>query len=41
MNAVSRMLLPHAGHSSGNSSRTRAMSFAHAIREVSCERGFA
>ena len=28
------------GHSSGNSSPTRAMSFAQAIREVSCERGF-
>jgi hypothetical protein len=28
-------------HSSGNSSPTRAMSFAHAIRDVSCERGFA
>jgi hypothetical protein len=27
-------------HSSGNSSPTRAISFAQAIREVSCERGF-
>ena len=27
------------GHSSGNSSPTRAVSFAQAIREVSCERG--
>ena len=32
---------PHAGHWSGNSSLTRAMSFAHAIRAVSWERGFA
>ena len=31
---------PHAGHSSGNFSPTRAISFAPAIREVSCERGF-
>ena len=31
---------PHPGHSSGNSSPTRAISFAQAIREVSCERGF-
>ena len=31
---------PHAGHSSGNSSPTRAISLAQAIREVSCERGF-
>jgi len=30
---------PHTGHSSGNSSPTRAISFAHAIREVSWERG--
>jgi molybdopterin biosynthesis enzyme MoaB len=41
MNAISRMSPPQAGHSSGNSSPTRAMSFAQAIREVSCERGFA
>ena len=39
MNAINRMSPPHAGHSSGNSSPTRAMSFAHAIREVSCDRG--
>ncbi len=31
---------PHAGHSSGNSSPTLAMSLAQAIREVSWERGF-
>ena len=31
---------PHAGHSSGNFSPTRAISLAQAIREVSCERGF-
>ena len=41
MNAISRMSPPQFGHSSGNSSPTRAMSFAQAIREVSCERGFA
>ncbi len=41
MKAISRMSPPHAGHSSGNSSPTRARSFAQAIREVSCERGFA
>ena len=35
MNAMSRMSPPHPGHSSGNSSPTRAMSLAHAIREVS------
>ena len=28
---------PHPGHAKANSSPTRAMSFAHAIREVSCE----
>jgi len=28
------------GHASGNSSPTRARSFAQAMREVSCERGF-
>jgi hypothetical protein len=38
MNAISRMSPPHAGHSSGNSSPTRASSFAQAIRDVSCER---
>ena len=32
---------PRAGHRSGNSSPTRDISFAQAIREVSCERGFA
>jgi hypothetical protein len=37
MNAMSRMSSPHPGHSSGNSSPTRAMSLAHAIREVSWE----
>ena len=41
MKAMSRMSPPHAGHSSGNSSPTRAISFAQAIREVSCELGFA
>jgi hypothetical protein len=40
MNAISRMSPPLVGHASGNSSPTRAISFAHAIREVSCERGF-
>jgi hypothetical protein len=40
LNAISRMSPPHAGHASGNSSPTRAMSLAHAIRDVSCERGF-
>jgi hypothetical protein len=39
LNAISRMLPPHAGHSSGKSFLTRARSFAQAIREVSCERG--
>jgi hypothetical protein len=38
-NAISRMSPPHPGHSSGNSSPTRAMSLAHAIREVSWEGG--
>jgi DNA-binding transcriptional regulator YdaS (Cro superfamily) len=37
MNAMSRMSPPQFGHSSGNSSPTRASSFAQAIREVSCE----
>ena len=36
---MSRMSPPHAGHSSGNFSPTRAISFAQAIRDVSCERG--
>jgi hypothetical protein len=40
LKAISRMSPPHAGHSSGNSSPTRARSLAQAIREVSCERGF-
>jgi hypothetical protein len=40
MNAMSRMSPPHPGHSSGNSSPTRAMSLAQAIREVSRERGW-
>ena len=35
MNAISRMSPPQVGHASGNSSPTRAMSFAHAIREKS------
>ena len=37
LKAISRMSPPHAGHSSGNSFPTWAMSFARAIREVSCE----
>ncbi len=37
---MSRMSPPQAGHSSGNSSPTRAISLAQAIREVSWERGF-
>jgi hypothetical protein len=41
MNAIGRMSPPQFGHASGNSSPTRARSFAQAIREVSCERGFA
>jgi len=40
MNAISRMSPPQFVHSSGNSSPTWASSFAHAIRDVSCERGF-
>jgi len=40
LKAISRMSPPHAGHSSGNSSPTRARIFAQAIREVSCEWGF-
>ena len=34
MKAIRRMSPPHAGHSSGNSSPTRAISFAQAIREL-------
>jgi transposase InsO family protein len=30
---------PHPGRCSGNSSPTRAISFAHAIRDVSCFNG--
>ena len=37
---MSRMSPPHAGHSSGNFSPTRAISLDQAIREVSWERGF-
>jgi hypothetical protein len=40
MNVMSRMSPPHPGHCSGNSSLTRAISLAHAIRDVSCDRGF-
>jgi hypothetical protein len=40
MKEMSRMSPPHAGHSRGNASPTRAISFAHAIRDVSWERGF-
>jgi hypothetical protein len=36
MTAMSRMAPPPAGHARGNSSPTRAISFAQAIREVSC-----
>jgi hypothetical protein len=39
MNAMSRMSPPHPGHATGNSSPTRAISFAHAIREVLWEGG--
>ena len=39
LNAISRMSPPQFGHSSGNFSPTQAMSFAQAIRDVSCERG--
>jgi len=35
MKEMSRMSPPHAGHSSGNFSPTRAISLAQAIREVS------
>jgi len=37
MNAISRMSPPQFGHSRGNPSPTRDISFAQAIREVSCE----
>jgi hypothetical protein len=37
MNAMSRMSPPLVGHASGNSSPNRAMSFAQAIRDASCE----
>jgi hypothetical protein len=37
MKAIRRMSPPQFGHSSGNSSATRASSFAHTIREVSCD----
>ena len=40
MNAISRMSPPQVGHASGNSSPTRGMSLAQAIRDASCERGF-
>jgi len=40
-NAISRMSPPQFGHSSGNSSLTRTMILAQAIRDVSCEPGFA
>ena len=40
MNAMSRMPPTPLGHRSGNSSPRRAISFAHAIRDVSWERGF-
>ena len=40
MNGISRTSPPHTGHSRGNSSPTRAMSLAQAIRDVSCEPGF-
>ena len=38
MNAISRMSPPQFGHSSGNSSPTRAISLAQAIRDVSWQR---
>jgi hypothetical protein len=38
MNEMSRMSPPHLGHSTGNSSPTRAMSLAQAIRKVSRKR---
>jgi hypothetical protein len=40
MKAMSRMSPPQAGHWSGNCSPMRARSLAHAIREVSWERGW-
>ncbi len=38
MKAISRMSPPHAGHLSGNSSPTQAISLAYVIREEACER---
>jgi len=40
MKEISRMSPPPAGHAKGNSSPTRAISVAEAIRDVSWERGF-
>jgi len=40
MKEISRISPPQLDHRSGNSSPTRAMSFAHTIRDVSCERSF-
>jgi len=40
MKLIRRMSPPQFGHASGNSSPTRASSFAPAIREVSWEHGF-
>jgi hypothetical protein len=40
MNATAGHRRRTQGHSSGNSSPTRAMSFVQAIGEVSCEQGF-
>ena len=40
MNAISRMALPQLGHFSENASPTRTISLAHAIGDVSCDRGF-
>ena len=39
LKAMSRMSPPHMGHAIGNASAIFARSFAHAIREVSWERG--
>jgi hypothetical protein len=41
LNAISRMSPPHPGHSSGNSSPARVISFARASRGGASERGFA
>jgi hypothetical protein len=41
MKLISRISPPHLGHVSGNSSPTRASSFAQAIRDVSWWQGFA